>query len=45
MEEIKISALMDECHRLAESPRFRGEPMALEAIQAVLCWAEEESVE
>lgn len=42
---VTIGAVAAECHRLAELPRFHDEPMALEALQLVLCWLEEESEE
>lgn len=41
-DKISAFALVDECHRLAD--RYRDEPVALEAIQAVLCWVDEECV-
>lgn len=38
-----IDRLMDELDRLCE--RYADEPEALEALDAVRCWAIEESVE
>lgn len=40
IETVRISSLYDELERLIE--RFRDEPVAIEALEAVKFWAMEE---